>query len=393
MNPNALDRALLDRYLTGECSAAEAEAVREWLAANPANSARLQELRDVREVMGSRATWDVAGLWQRTREEIARAEPDGVFARRDEPAGHIGVAVGVGEEASRASRASRRLDSARHVPKFTLTRWPIRTRVWKVAAAVAALVGAGTLWHGTRPDVSAPAGSHVATMHDYTTARGQIAELKLPDGTAVLLSVASRLRVPNDFSRSRTVYLEGEARFTVPPRGGQPFFVHAGGLVTRDLSTEFVVRAYPGEAAARVIVSEGSVAVRDMVPARAPAAVLDAGDVLTRAVNQTLAIERGVDVAPYLAWTRHELVFRGVPIGEVLKELSRWYDLRFEIADSSVAARKTSATLAANGVTRDVLALLAVSADMHVEYRGRIAVFSNAREHRPAGHEPNAGTD
>ena len=64
--PNAPDRALLDRYLTGECSAAEAELVREWLAAGHANRARIKELRDIREVMASRATWDVLDLWRQT---------------------------------------------------------------------------------------------------------------------------------------------------------------------------------------------------------------------------------------------------------------------------------------------------------------------------------------
>src|SRR5687767_2132163 len=87
--PDSPDRSLLDRYLTGECSAEEAEQVRRWLAAEPANLARLGELRDVREVIGSRSTWDVAGLWERTTREIARLEPDGRFGTREEPVGHI----------------------------------------------------------------------------------------------------------------------------------------------------------------------------------------------------------------------------------------------------------------------------------------------------------------
>lgn len=383
MNPDAPDRALLDRYLTGECSVAEAESVRQWLAADAANLARFRELREIREVMGSRVTWDVAGLWQRTTEAIARVEQDGIFAQRDEPVGHIRPSGSAGGEMEDASRGGRHTIAGHRTPTFASVGRPSRWRAWSIAAAAAVVVGAGALWEALPREASAPSGSRVATLHEYSTDRGQVAELKLPDGTAVLLSAASHLRVPVDFSQSRTVYLEGEARFTVPRRGGQPFFVHAGGLITRDLSTEFGVRAYPGEAAARVVVGEGSVAVRDAAQLRASGMVLDAGDVLTRLAGETLTIERRVDVTQYLGWTRHELVFHGVPVGDVLKELRRWYDMEFEITDSSLAARKMSATLNANGVTAEVLALLAASSGMRVEYRGRTAVFSAARQGQP----------
>lgn len=365
------DRALLDRFLTGECTAEEAEHVRQWLAADPRNLAQLNQLREIREVMSSRATWDVAGLWRRTAAEIARVEPEGGFARKDEPVGRI-APTGAGAPPDRRRRA----------PRFAWAGAAPRSYAWRIAAAITLVAGAALFWQEIRPDQPMIADSTVTTLHEYATGRGKVARLELPDGTAVLLSVASRLRVPTDFSRSRTVYLEGEARFTVPPRDGQPFFVQAGGLITRDLSTEFGVRAYPGEDGARVVVSEGSVSVRETVGPRAPATVLDAGDVLTRSAGRGIAVARGVDLSPYLGWTRRELVFRRVPVRAVLEELARWHDLEFEIADSSLATRKMSATLAADRLTPEVLSLLAASADMRVEYRGSTVVFSRARLRR-----------
>src|SRR5436309_12521869 len=46
---------LLDRYLAGEASAADAEAVREWLAEDPEHASLLEDLRLIKRVAAERA--------------------------------------------------------------------------------------------------------------------------------------------------------------------------------------------------------------------------------------------------------------------------------------------------------------------------------------------------
>src|SRR5205823_9036692 len=51
-------------------------------------------------------------------------------------------------------------------------------------------------------------------MREFATARGRRAAIELADGTRIVLSVDSKLRVPVDYGRTtRAVYLEGEAYF------------------------------------------------------------------------------------------------------------------------------------------------------------------------------------
>ena len=108
-----------------------------------------------------------------------------------------------------------------------------------------------------------PERSGAAAVAEYSTPRARRADFLLKDGTHVLLSVDSRLRVPADYGVSdRRVYLEGEAYFEVKHDSAARFLVHTDHAVTEDLGTRFDVRAYRGDSVMRVVVAEGRVAVR-----------------------------------------------------------------------------------------------------------------------------------
>ena len=77
-----------------------------------------------------------------------------------------------------------------------------------------------------------------------------------------MLNAESRLRYPADFgATARDVELVGEGYFEVVHDSTRPFRVHAGGSVTEDLGTHFVVRAYPELRHVDVAVTEGLVSL------------------------------------------------------------------------------------------------------------------------------------
>src|SRR5690606_13337061 len=139
-------------------------------------------------------------------------------------------------------------------------------RFGRAAAAVAGLALGAAVWQlALRPD---PATDPFVAARTYTTRPGQRAEMRLPDGTRVVLSVASTLRVPESYGdRSRSVALEGEAYFEVAHDDARPFRVHTARAIATDLGTRFGVRAYSGDAVT-VVVREGAVSLR---PTAAPA--------------------------------------------------------------------------------------------------------------------------
>ena len=82
-------------------------------------------------------------------------------------------------------------------------------------------------------------------MHTFHVPAGQRAELTLADGTNVWLNAKTTLTFPSRFTKSRReVQLDGEAYFTVKHDPENAFTVNTGQYVVKALGTEFNVSAY-----------------------------------------------------------------------------------------------------------------------------------------------------
>jgi transmembrane sensor len=309
---------LLERYLAGEASGAEVEAVREWLADDPGHALLLEDLRLIKRVTAERIpASSVDAAWATA---VAALELDADTVPRSVP---------------------RRVASPHFAPRPRMRRGLVLAAV-AAAALVVALIG-GVL---RRPP----------QWSEYATAAGHRAVIRLRDGTQVTLAPKSRVRYTADYGRAgRDVYLDGGAYFEVGRDARRPFRVHTRGSVTEDLGTAFVVRAYPDQIATEVVVAEGRVALwradtaaasgaRAPRPDARPALVLAAGDLGRLDPSGVATFRRSVDVERYVAWTRGVLAFNGTPLGEVALTLERWYNVAIRLGDSALAARRLTAT-------------------------------------------------
>jgi ferric-dicitrate binding protein FerR (iron transport regulator) len=256
-----------------------------------------------------------------------------------------------------------------------------------VTAAAAILVTAGSLvgiWRLKRSTVSghAPAEAFAKDLREHVTARGERSTFQLPDGTPVILAAASRLRYPASFGPSdgpRHVYLEGKALFAVQHDARRPFVVHTAHGVTEDLGTRFSVQAYATDTAVEVVVAEGSVALRQRASVEAGTFVRP-GQIgrLTRGGEAVVSTPGDLD--RYLAWTQGRLVFEDTPLRDAVAELSRWYDLDFVLADSTLGARHLTAVLAGEAIP-ETLTLLGSTLDIAYERHDRTVTFFPRRHH------------
>lgn len=176
---------------------------------------------------------------------------------------------------------------------------------------------------------------------EYSAKPGARADIKLADGTGVILAPGTRIKYSVTPS-SRHIYLEGEALFTVVHRDGNPFIIHTGGATTRVLGTSFTVHKYPGDATVRVVVAQGRVAFNDVVLGSGEMGIASA-----IANNSKVSRSRGVDIAAAMAWTEGNLVFQDVPAREVLAEFSRWYDVDIKVESKEIEGRVISIALGA----------------------------------------------
>jgi transmembrane sensor len=335
---------LLERYLAGEASGAEVEAVREWLADDPEHALLLEDLRLIKRV---------------TAERIPASSVDAAWAN---------AVAALELHADTVPRSVIRRGASPHFAP----RPRVRRRLVLAAAAAAAVVVALML---RRPP----------QWSEYATAAGHRAVIRLRDGTQVTLAPKSRVRYTTDYGRAgRDVHLDGGAYFEVARDARRPFRVHTRGSVTEDLGTAFVVRAYPDQIATEVVVAEGRVALwradtaaasgaRAPRPDARPALVLAAGDLGRLDPSGVTTFRRSVDVERYLAWTRGVLAFNGTPLGEVALTLERWYNVEIRLADSALAARRLTATFKNEPIDL-VLKRIALTLSLRVE-RGDASVL------------------
>lgn len=208
---------------------------------------------------------------------------------------------------------------------------PARTRrlpmLRRMAAAVVLLVGLGIL-------ISYFIGPAETPMVTAITAAGQQREIRLPDGTTVVLNEESRLSYPEKFAGgNRLVTFEGEGFFRVASDASAPFLIELPSAEVRVLGTAFNVRAYPEEGFSEVEVAEGRVEM---------AAAETDRPVRLQARQCGLYRDGSLQVlpAPHLnrqAWRTHRLQFRSTPLSEVTELLERYYSI--ELEDDAVTGR------------------------------------------------------
>ena len=352
-----VDWGSLAGYFAGELSQSETTLLRAWIDADPAHATLVAELRNVWEAMGRpRRAWDAASAL-RTIKQLA-APPLHVVERGMGGEDHIVERGTEGEERRR---------------------W----RVWAAAALVVLTAGAAswfTISKSLRARDSSP------PMAQLATRRGQSAELLLSDGTRVTLGVASRLRYPVRYaSRSRDLYLDGEAYFQVVHDARRLFRVHTDRGIAEDLGTAFAIYAYRGTPV-EVVVAEGAVVLRAAGAAAAvsDSVVLGQADLGRVESDGRLSRTADVDVDDYLGWRQGRLVFRDTPLREVLDRLSRWYNLDLQLGDSGLGDRPFTASFDREPAAR-VLDVLAVTLRLRYERRGSLTlVFSrSARAPKP----------
>jgi transmembrane sensor len=224
-----------------------------------------------------------------------------------------------------------------------------RARPWLAAcaAAVIAIAGGAVLFH-PKPQQFARLQSHPAARllypsvtRFYETAIGGMKKITLADGSSVILNTNSRLAV--DFSgKCRDVHLmRGEAYFDVVHDKARPFTVYANNYVVRDIGTAFDVHLSK-TGLVEVGVTKGSVEVapasgRHAFDVAKSLGVIVAGHniVLGEKVEHAEVVSRA-DMGRKLAWRQGELIYTGQPLAEVLADISRYSDIKIELADTAL---------------------------------------------------------
>ena len=191
---------------------------------------------------------------------------------------------------------------------------------------------------------------NAVTTYVYTTGATQAALFRLSDGTQVMLSPGTTLRLADFSAAKRTVILDkGEGFFDVSQLSGVPFIVRSGRIETRVLGTSFLMRRSGNDGRVHVAVASGKVAVTGAALRDSPL-LLTAGRIgdVTDSIAHVSAV---VDDAPEMAWEDGQMVFRHAPVSQVLAGLTRWYGYQFRCSDSTVSQLRVTVGMSTRSST------------------------------------------
>lgn len=198
-------------------------------------------------------------------------------------------------------------------------------------AACAALMAVAAFWLNT-PEPSL-----------WSTGPGEQRVITLADGSNVTLNTRTTLEVRIGHSQRELRLLSGEAFFDVAKDASRPFIVETRLGTARAVGTRFDVLL--DEERVEFATEEGKVLVQ------APRADESAGVLATAGTRATLlrgeshpALDRA-DLMRIENWRAHRLEFDRVPLGDALKEFSRYTRVPIRPASAEVAQLRISAVL------------------------------------------------
>ncbi|MBE7169451.1 MAG: FecR domain-containing protein [Williamsia sp.] len=197
-----------------------------------------------------------------------------------------------------------------------------------------------------------------AVYNTLSTGRGQQFPVQLSDGSKVLLDAGSSLHYPVAFtSGERKVEVSGQAWFEVAKDAARPFIVQKGDKQLQVLGTQFNVHAYDDEEELTVTLTEGSVRVQSSKGS----AVLTPGQqaVIVNSTGSLKTIEEAaVDQA--IAWKQGLFSFQGSAIEQVMREVTRWYDVEVSYQGTKPADTFTG-EISRQASLRELLSILEMS--------------------------------
>ena len=206
-------------------------------------------------------------------------------------------------------------------------------------------------------------------INTLSTLRGQNYELRLPDGTKVLLNAASSIKYPSSFlgATNRKVELVGEAYFEVSKDKAHPFLVYSKGQTVAVLGTHFNISAYPDDALSKTTLLEGSVKVNHKL--------LKPSQQFIRSATGEQVITVNPDEA--IAWTQGYFMFNDEPLEHILSRIARWYNVEIVYKNQDIRKKKFLGTITKYDQLSKTLSLMAKTKDVSFEINGNTVLVDD----------------
>ncbi|QEM04223.1 DUF4974 domain-containing protein [Mucilaginibacter rubeus] len=221
-----------------------------------------------------------------------------------------------------------------------------------------------------KPNEQGQAG--IPQINTITTPRGGQYQVVLEDGTKVQLNAASSIKFPEYFTgANREIELNGEAYFEVARDKAHPFIVKANGTQVQVFGTHFNINAYSDNQDITTTLLEGSV---KMSKGSAAVMLLPGQQGTVNQSGSSIKVQKA-DVEANMAWINGFFIFHDQSIVNIMKQVSRWYDVDIEYQDAQVQENEFGGTISKYKDIKELLDNIKLTGSIHYKIEGRRVII------------------
>lgn len=235
----------------------------------------------------------------------------------------------------------------------------------RIAAVLVMAVLITVLWNAKNrnsPD-SYELTAESSTQLQKSTEYGELSNVNLSDGSQVKLNAGSKICFDERFTgRTRKVSLRGQAFFEVARDENKPFIIQTDDLEISVLGTSFDVKAFDDDDFALVTVVSGKVKVRSQEEEY----IITPNEQVYFQKSTGKIKKREVRSKDFIKWMDGTLYFDKTDVGEMIKQLERWYNVKFIINTPDVYTKTVSGEYI-NENLPSILKIIAFS--LNVDYK------------------------
>lgn len=237
------------------------------------------------------------------------------------------------------------------------------------------------LYSGNRLEYVRPDSLHKKELefNQLIIPKGTFYHLVLSDGTKVWLNADSKIKYPVSFGRDkREVSLHGEGYFEVAQDSSRPFIVSTDKMDVKVLGTTFDVNTYEDEGKSFVVLVEGLVEVS---AGEGESRIITPGymaEVNMHDVQAKIQVSK-CDTGHYIAWKSGNFSFRNASLTEILKRVSRYYDVTV-IREQEFEEEYYSGNVSSDVSLESLLAVIESSTSVSFKVERKIVYVQKKRD-------------
>lgn len=200
--------------------------------------------------------------------------------------------------------------------------------------------------------------------------------LELSDGTKVWLNSETTLRYPVEFvGNERRVELSGEAFFEVTRNEKAPFLVESGEQTVKVLGTEFNISSMNENLFIYTTLVRGSVEVYLKSKPNERKMLIPNEQSYTN-VTESLISKRKVDPYQFIAWKEGRFVFEDQNLGEIMKTLSKWYNVEVVFAREDLKSIRFTGNLPRYSSFNEILTKIGKTNEVKFKIENRTIIIN-----------------